>query len=185
LIELRFSQTVRKQSRGLIIFDRDGTLITNVVNLKDSGDIEWLPNRRAILKEINSRGFDWAIATNQASIGRGIITADQFFLITLEMLKKLEDDTNRPISIVACPHKYDELTSSPSCKCRKPNPGMLDWLIRSTGIGAEKTLFVGDSESDRAASLNCKYKVSFSSSSEDGKQFFDVIDAWMRSKEQF
>ncbi len=142
----------------LIIFDADGTLRRCTVpgqvcpNAPDQWEL--LPGVIETLATIDwgspSRGrAGLGIASNQAGIARGYLTE--------ELARMMLEDTVeaaagfRPVagSIELCPHGTRE-----GCSCRKPEPGMLLRLMDFWGTPPEKTLFVGDMESDRGAAVN-------------------------------
>ena len=58
--------------------------------------------------------------------------------------------------IYYCPHHWDE-----KCFCRKPEPGLLTKAAYELGIDLSKTLFFGDSDSDKEASekVGTKFKL--------------------------
>ena len=71
-------------------------------------------------------------------------------LFPLKSLGLSDDDM--PIAI--CPH-----APKAGCTCRKPEPGMLWWLMGHHGRLPDEVLFVGDMESDRQAAdrAGCRF----------------------------
>ena len=142
----------------LIIFDADGTLRCCTVpgQVCPNADDQWelLPNVKEKLSEIDwgSSGLGrvaFGIASNQAGISKGYLTAETAYRLLADMAKAAVGF--RPIegSIRFCPHN-----KSDGCLCRKPGPLMLEQLMDFWGVNPEETLFVGDMESDRQAAEN-------------------------------
>ena len=63
-------------SEGLVIFDRDGTLIEDFKGLSSVEMIKWLPGRISTLKKLSSLGYTIAISTNQGALEEGLITME-------------------------------------------------------------------------------------------------------------
>lgn len=140
---------------NLIIFDADGTLrrctLPGQVCPNRPGQWELLPGVAQTLA-----GIEWGspargrtglgIASNQAGIARGYLTEE----LALRMIENTVESAAgfRPVrgSIEICPHGIRD-----GCPCRKPNPLLLKRLMDFWGAVPEKTLFVGDMESDQQA----------------------------------
>jgi len=138
--------------KKIILIDRDG-----VINEKaPRGEYvsEWksfrfiMENVRG-LKKLASAGFKFIVISNQAGIGRGIMTSSQVAEVNDKMKKVLADQGINILSIYVCPHHWEE-----KCYCRKPNPGLFfqvsrDWLVR-----LDKAFYIGDDPRDCTAAFN-------------------------------
>jgi len=143
---------------SLIIFDADGTLRKCTVpgQVCPNADDQWelLPHVKEKLFRIRwgAPGLGrvaFGIASNQAGISKGYLSAATAYRLLADMAKAAVGF--RPIegSIRFCPHN-----KSDGCACRKPGPLMLEQLMDFWGVNPEETLFVGDMESDRQAAEN-------------------------------
>ena len=146
MIELFYFPIDDEKFDTLVIFDRDDTLIQDVPNLKSVSDIKWLPGRLDLLKTLTEQSVVIAIATNQSAIGRGVLSMEEFGLISEAIRSQLEDHGICLWAIVACPHLPFEM-----CDCRKPMPGLLDRLVEATKRSDLKVFFVGNADSDLEA----------------------------------
>jgi len=138
------------KSNRLIILDRDG-----VINL-DSDDYikseeEWIPIQSSLLAiaKLNRAGYKVAIATNQSGISRGYFDSITLAMIHKKMEQSLASVGAHIDALEYCPDHPND--AGPN---RKPNPGMLNTLIKLFNVNAEDTWFVGDSLSDIQCALN-------------------------------
>jgi D-glycero-D-manno-heptose 1,7-bisphosphate phosphatase len=132
--------------RGLILLDRDGTLIRNVPFLHDPAKIEILPGVIDGLLKLQAAGLRLAIVTNQQGIGLGYYTVQDFIAVNQRLLRELGSAGIRISKIYFCPHSLAE-----QCSCRKPATGMITRAMREFGIAPEQTFLVGDSDDDMQA----------------------------------
>ena len=142
----------------LIIFDADGTLRFCTVEGQpcpnSSDQWELYPGVREKLA-----GFDWAppgepgvgygIASNQGGVGVGYFSGETAFSLLEDTAREGFGLSPAEGTIEMCPH-----IPHTGCGCRKPEPTMLNNIMKAYGIGPEEVLFVGDREDDRNAALN-------------------------------
>ena len=131
---------------GLILLDRDGTLIRNVPFLHDPGKVEILPGVIDGLLKLQAAGLRLAIVTNQQGIGLGYYTVQDFIAVNQRLLRELGAREVRISKIYFCPHSLGE-----QCSCRKPATGMITRAMRDFGAAPEQTFLVGDSDDDMQA----------------------------------
>ena len=133
----------------LILLDRDG-----VIN-EDSPDYikspsEWHPIDGSLhaIGELCAAGALVGICTNQAGIGRGILTRDALLAIhdTMHSALKTAAPSAELSAVLFCPHHPDD-----GCECRKPQPGMLLKAMQALQVSSSQTCFVGDSLTDLQA----------------------------------
>lgn len=61
----------------------------------------------------------------------------------------LQNDVIQFCGIYACPHNpIQNVTTKFSCGCRKPNSGLIKDLIRDFQLDSERTVMVGNAETD-------------------------------------
>jgi D-glycero-D-manno-heptose 1,7-bisphosphate phosphatase len=128
----------------LILLDRDGVINYDSPDYIKDAD-EWLPIPGSLeaIAALKGAGFKVAVCTNQAGIGRGLLTREALMRIHAKLATSLADHGVILDALVFCPHHPDE-----ACRCRKPNPGMLIDVMSRLGAEPVDTLYVGDSLRD-------------------------------------
>ena len=134
---------------GLILLDRDGTIIRNIPYLKDRLKVELVPGAVTALTKLQDAGFELAVATNQQGIGLGYLTFDEYVAVNGEMLRKLGTSGVRISRIYTCPHSVAD-----ECICRKPQGEMLRRAMADLGHDPGRSYMIGDAESDIAAAAD-------------------------------
>jgi len=129
--------------KGVVVFDRDGTLVEDAGQHNDVKRLVFLPGAIEAVKFLFSRGFGIAIASNQSGLESEKFTLQQLNEFNSALKMKISQKCGGEINlVVTCPH-----LAISKCNCRKPELGLME-AIRKANLG-EIMLFVGDSESDR------------------------------------
>lgn len=138
-----------------VILDRDGVLN---VERSDGGYIEnwtqwqWIAGALEALAMLGGAGVHVSVATNQAGVGRGLITRDALDAIHARMIAEAARSGGVITDVFVCPHLPGD-----HCACRKPAPGLLQRAIEAARIPACSTIAVGDDlrdlEAARAADI--------------------------------
>ena len=139
----------------LILLDRDG-----VINFDSpayiKGPAEWhpIPGSLAAIARLKRAGFRVAVCTNQAGIGRGILTREALDAIHDALYGALRREGAELDGLVFCPHHPDD-----GCMCRKPEPGMLLDMMARFEVPPARTVYVGDSVKDAQAAqrAECRF----------------------------
>jgi D-glycero-D-manno-heptose 1,7-bisphosphate phosphatase len=106
-----------------VIFDRDGVLNAEP---RDGGYVrmpeqwQWLPGVPESLARLSAAGICISVATNQACVGRGLVTHDELDAIHARMLEEAARAGATIDHVFVCPHAPEQ-----TCGCRKPAPGLL------------------------------------------------------------
>lgn len=135
---------------ALYIFDKDLTLVgSRTGRTADSLENQYfLPNVLATCAGLRDAGHVLAIASNQGGVAFGIISPETARLL----VSAAAADIQAADFEVCYEHPRGSLppynVDSPN---RKPNPGMILALMERLGFQPEDTIYVGDSDSDKAA----------------------------------
>jgi len=144
-------------NRKFIFLDRDGVLNKTpnkgryITKIKD---IEWKEGSLDALSILKKNGFETIIVTNQAGIGRGIVSENTVHDIHSAMCEQARRAGGSLDYFYICPHHWEE-----KCFCRKPMPGLFLKAQKDLCLDFSKLVFVGDQVSDKEAAekLQMKY----------------------------
>lgn len=148
-------------NKGLFL-DLDGTLIQTISGLtfpKDTADWKFTPGVVDVVKQYVMLGYSVHIVSNQGGIEAGFHTTeeitDKFKTITVALAELLikDYDINPLITYQFCP------VLNPNDAARKPNIGMLTYIRDKHGVDLNRSVFVGDMDSDKTCASNagCSY----------------------------
>ncbi len=124
-----------------VFFDRDGTLMEETGYCADPALVRVFPGVPAAIRELRAAGFRIFVVTNQAGIGRGIMTDEDYQAVHAEFLRQIGDGLID--ATYYCADQPDQ--SSPR---RKPEAGMLREAAEEYGIDLARSFMVGDRDSD-------------------------------------
>jgi len=132
-----------------VFLDRDGVINENSLQdyVKDWNEFVFLPGAKEALKKLAEQtAVKIFIVSNQAGIGKGVVSAERVEEINRQMRREIEAAGGRVDAIFCCPHTVQD-----RCSCRKPEPGLLLRALGETTRDAYKLFVVGDALSDIAA----------------------------------
>lgn len=137
-------RTKAAEPAGLILLDRDGTLVRDA--MFDPQSIELLDGVLEGLKALYSAGFRLCLVTNQQGIGFGYFGYRDFVNGNRSLLRILGESGIIIAKIYFCPHSLAD-----RCECRKPGKALLLRAMSDQGVNPERTFFIGDTEADMRA----------------------------------
>ena len=136
-----------------LFLDRDGVINEDRGYVHKPEDTVFLPGIFELVGAANQRGYKVIIVTNQAGIGRGYYTEDEF-LQYMEWQKGVFTSQGAMIDdVYYCPHhpEFGLGKYRVDCDCRKPNPGMLTKAMSEHNVYGLGSIMVGDKGSDMIA----------------------------------
>jgi rfaE bifunctional protein nucleotidyltransferase chain/domain len=131
---------------GLVLLDRDGTLIRNIPFLHDPAQVELLPGVAEGLRALQDAGLALAIVSNQQGIGLGYFSIQAFIEVNQALFKQLGPHGIKIARVYFCPHSLAD-----DCDCRKPGTAMIDRARRDFNIPPDRTFAIGDTGADMEA----------------------------------
>jgi histidinol-phosphate phosphatase family protein len=137
-----------------VLLDRDGVLNKKMPQgeyVKSWSDWKWEVGAKEALCGLKLNGYRVIIITNQAGVGRGIMTENSLSSIHKEMRMELEQSGGSVDAIYYCPHHWDDY-----CNCRKPEPGLIFQAQKDFSINLSNTFFIGDDETDASTAKNAE-----------------------------
>lgn len=163
-----------------IFLDRDGTLIESVHYLNRVDQVKLLPGAGEALSRLSKMGYFLVLVTNQAAIGKGLLTEEGLAEIHAELAHQLA----RCGALIDAWYHCPEVRTSPDIETidhpdRKPGPGMLFRAANDHQINLGDSWMAGDTVSDTLAGRNagCKKTVLVLSGLSDKKSgIHDSVD---------
>ncbi|GGM88678.1 hypothetical protein GCM10010106_39960 [Thermopolyspora flexuosa] len=127
--------TDRPSPPAAILFDRDGTLVTDVPYNRDPDAVRPMPGAAAALARVRRAGVRTGIVTNQSGVARGLVTPAE-----LAAVNRRVEELLGPFDVwEICPHGEAD-----GCPCRKPRPGLILRAARRLGVDVRDCVVIGD-----------------------------------------
>ena len=126
-----------------VLLDRDGTINEEVDHLDQPDQVALIPGAAAALRDLRSVGLGLVVLTNQANVGRGLLSPDRLEEIHARLAALLSDEGVRLDGLYVCPHAPED-----GCDCRKPRAGL---ALRAATVHAfrpDEAFVVGDHAAD-------------------------------------
>ena len=133
------------QAGPVLFLDRDGVVIEDRNYLADPGQVVLIPGVAEAMVRARAAGFALVGVSNQSGLGRGLFGPDEFAAV-MERLDGLLGAAGAGFdAFYYCPHAPHQ-----DCRCRKPEPGLLEEAARRVPFLPELSWVVGDKASDVA-----------------------------------
>jgi len=137
-----------------VLLDRDGVINRRIVGgyVTCWEEFAFLPGVLEGLRLLNEKNCHVIVVSNQAGVGKGLMTTADLQEITRKFIQEVEAQGGRIRSVYYCTHRPED-----DCQCRKPKPGLLLRAQAEHHFDFEHTFLIGDSESDllAAQALGC------------------------------
>ncbi len=140
-------------SQKALFLDRDGIINVDHGYVSKIEDFEFSDGIFELLRLFSDNGYLLFIITNQSGIGRGYYSYDSYEELTAWMLTRLREQNINISGVYHCPHTPEE-----SCRCRKPDRGMIDQALTHFPIDLEHSWMIGDKVSDIDMAHNASIK---------------------------
>jgi D-glycero-D-manno-heptose 1,7-bisphosphate phosphatase len=132
--------------RRAAFLDRDKTIIDDPGYLSDPDLVAALPGALDGLALLRERGWMLVLISNQAGVGRGLISPEAAARVHDRFVELLAERGIALDGAYYCPHAPWD-----GCDCRKPQPGMLLRAARELRIDLARSVMIGDKLADVAA----------------------------------
>lgn len=131
-----------------VLLDRDGVINRRIISgyVTSWERFVFLAGALEGLRLLNEKNYQVIIVSNQAGVGKGLMTAADLDEITRRFVCEVEAEGGRILSVYYCTHRAEDV-----CECRKPKPGLLRRAQAEHRFDFERTFLVGDTESDLLA----------------------------------
>lgn len=155
--------------KPVVFLDRDGVILNEMSRGKEhftnsTGEIIYVSNAIRGLREMNNKGYDLFVISNQGGVGLGIITKKALDEINNEMLEDLAREGVKIKGVYCCLHKPEE-----NCLCRKPALGLLLQAQEEHSISIVGSYMIGDRTSDIEFGIRANIKTILVQTGKAGK----------------
>ncbi len=138
----------------LVLLDRDGVLNADRADyVKSASEFRMLPGAAEAVAKLSKNGFRVAVVSNQAGVGKGLITEEALWQISSLVELAVESAGGAIERFYYCKHTPDD-----NCDCRKPRPGLILQACKDMEVKPSECYFVGDAERDVLAARNAGCK---------------------------
>lgn len=146
-----------------VFLDRDGIVNIDKRYVHRKEEFEFTDGIFELCKFFQERNFLIFVITNQAGIGRGYYTEDDFSVLTDWMKNRFKENGILITDVYYCPHhpKNGIGKYKIDCECRKPNPGMILEIAEKHSVDLSSSVLIGDKTSDIEAGISAKIKNNF------------------------
>lgn len=144
--------------RIAVFLDRDGTLNQEKGYIRAVEDLELIPGAAQAIRKLNDADLLAILTTNQTGAARGFYDESHIHALNqrLQDLLKAEADAHLD-AVFYCPHlaKGSVEPYAIDCRCRKPEPGMIEAACQQyPEIDLKHSYVLGDKASDVAFGYN-------------------------------
>lgn len=139
--------------RRALFLDRDGVINVDYGYVGRKEDFHFVDGIFELCRAAKAHGYCLFVITNQAGIGRGYYSEQDFQRLTSWMCEVFRAEGAEIDKVYYCPdhpeHGIGEYRKA--SEFRKPNPGMILQAAREFGLDLPGSILLGDTESDIAA----------------------------------
>ena len=154
----------KKDYKGIIFLDRDGTINGELNYLRDKKQIRILPGVIDGIALLNKKNIAVVVITNQPVVARGLISIKDLEKLNDLLVDKLKKENAYIDAIYSCPHHPEKnhpdipafaVKYRIECDCRKPNIAMYK---KALAVFGSKKVFgvIGDQTKDILAGKKLK-----------------------------
>lgn len=176
-----------------LFLDRDGVINHETHYLYRKEEVLWVDGIFSLVRTAREHGFVIVVVTNQAGIGRGFYTEDDFHALMAWMQQAFVAQGGALDAVYFSPYHPEKgigeyRRDHPD---RKPNPGMLLRAAADLGLDLKRSILVGDRSSDIAAANAAGLEKAFllagteSTSSAETHEFvrsLSEVERWIRER---
>ena len=128
----------------IIFLDRDGVINENRQDyVKSWEEFSFIPGAIQAIKALNEAKYEVIIVTNQAGIGKGLVSKIAVEEMHRRMVGEIEEGGGKILAVYVCPHRPEN-----GCKCRKPKTALFKEAIKKFKITIKQSFLVGDAPRD-------------------------------------
>lgn len=155
--------TVR--GKHALFLDRDGVINHDAGYTSSTENFRFIDGIFDLCRAARRSGYLLIVLTNQAGIGRGYYSEQDFWALTAWMRERFVAEDAPVTDVFFCPYHPEHGVGDYKQDSfdRKPNPGMLLRAAEKYGIDLGRSIMIGDKDSDMQAAsragvgIRCHY----------------------------
>ena len=138
-----------------LFLDRDGVINIDHAYVHKKEDFEFVEGIFELCQYAIEQGYLIFVVTNQAGIGRGYYTEQQFHELTEWMCAEFSKRDVKIENVYFCPYHEEHGIGEYRrfSECRKPSPGMILQAAEEFNVDLANSVMVGDKKSDIQAGV--------------------------------
>ena len=146
-----------------VFLDRDNTINKDTGYTYKYEDFKFINNSYEALKYLSNKRIFIFIITNQAGIGKGYFTEDDFIKLHIKLKKKFISEKIFVNEIKYCPYhpKAKILKYKKNSSFRKPNNQMINQIFKKFVINKKDSIMIGDHIKDQKCAKKSELKFRF------------------------
>jgi D-glycero-D-manno-heptose 1,7-bisphosphate phosphatase len=138
---LDWRTVVLEVSNRVVLLDRDGVLnVDRTDSVKSVAELRIIPGVIEATDALRAAGYTLLVVTNQAVVGRGLLSLQGLHAINSELDRQLRNPLH---GFYVCPH-----TPEAACPCRKPATRLIETARVAWPFDPAETWFVVDADRD-------------------------------------
>lgn len=143
------------KSRRALFLDRDGVINVDHGYVHRPDQFEFVDGIFDLVRNACRRGYHVFIVTNQAGIGRGYYTEQDFHALMEWVCGEFRANGGQIDKVYFCPYhpEHGIGTYKRETSFRKPGPGMILAAAEEFGLDLAASVLIGDKESDIEAGV--------------------------------
>lgn len=136
-----------------LFLDRDGVINHDSGYTSDVESFRFIDGIFDVCRAAKKLGYLLIVVTNQAGIGRGYYSEQDFFNLTRWMCDQFEAEGAAISDVYYCPYHSEHGVGDYKKESfdRKPNPGMLLRAAKKHELDLKRSIMIGDKNSDMQA----------------------------------
>lgn len=142
--------------RPALFLDRDGVINHDSGYTFKAENFKFIDGIFELCRSAKRAGYYIVVITNQAGIGRGYYSEEDFRVLTEWMTDVFDNNGVKIDKVYFCPFhpEFGIGEYKMESPFRKPNPGMILQATQELKINLAESLLVGDKDSDIEAGIN-------------------------------
>lgn len=137
------------QKHKALFLDRDGVINKEIHYLHTVEECVFMEGIFDLCRTYKNKGYKIIVVTNQAGIGKGIYSLEDYQKLRLHIHKRFQEEGCAIDAEYYCPYHIDGLGAyQRKSFYRKPNPGMILKAAKDFDIDLSQSFLIGDQVTD-------------------------------------